>query len=374
MGSSATTLKPSTRERLFSVWLGKALVAAYRWLGFLILTCILVGLVSYIGVHLFYFAYRSWVTPTIISPTDPAVLDLAARVAHETSQRQQVEASRADLEARIALDERVERVELSYQESLRTALAEDAAVRRSTQMQLASVDKLYREAREQLEASSREHGEVAKQRALEEFSAKLIDRDTFAARTQKLAELMRSNITLSDRQNEIAARVTGLGRESAVLGRLASSPSFAAAGKSLEGVEIAKQFSHSVLTVENARADREAARRSLAALDSARAHYDSLLKTLESSALLRAVHNGLDLAFVPYANRAEPGSSVYACRFGLVFCRRVGRVKALLEGEVVSKHPVYGSELRGRYAELEIEDAGAMQSAVLHCGRPPLFF
>jgi hypothetical protein len=290
--------------------------------------------------------------------------------------RQQVAASRADLEARVERDKSVEELELAYQDRFREALAQDAAARNWSLGKLASINRQYSAVRERVENSAKEYGELAEGRTAEQLSAKLIDQDVVAMRSQKLTEILQSGVAFRDRQAEISARMLNLNRESSMLAELSKAPSLKAQGLTLDGLAIAKRYEESVLAVESAASDRAAAERSMAALDTALKHYDGLLKTLDTSTLLRAASRNLNLAFVPYANEAvaQAGAPLYGCRFQLVVCRRVGRVKAVLVGEVVAKHPVYGSELRGNYVELEIEENAAMRQPVLHLGRRPLLF
>jgi len=78
---------------------------------------------------------------------------------------------------------------------------------------------------------------------------------------------------------------------------------------------------------------------------------------------------------VPYDNiaRARPGAPVYACRAHLVWCRKVGRIGAPLEGEVTGQDPLRRAELRGVMIGIELHEPHAAREAVLHLGRAPLF-
>lgn len=80
-------------------------------------------------------------------------------------------------------------------------------------------------------------------------------------------------------------------------------------------------------------------------------------------------------AFVPYDNTgaAIEEAPVYACRAGIVWCRKVGRLGKAAEGEVVEKHPLLHQDLRGSFVRLQIDDVSAAENAVLHVGRRPLF-
>jgi hypothetical protein len=80
-------------------------------------------------------------------------------------------------------------------------------------------------------------------------------------------------------------------------------------------------------------------------------------------------------AFVPYDNAStvKEGAPVYACRAGIVWCRKVGQLQKAAEGEVVQKHPLLHQDLRGMFVRMEITDPSAAENAVLHLGRAPLF-
>ena len=65
--------------------LNATVVAVYKWIGMAALALILAGLVSYLGLQGFFVLSRSWVAPTIVSPTDRQILDLNAQIALQTA-------------------------------------------------------------------------------------------------------------------------------------------------------------------------------------------------------------------------------------------------------------------------------------------------
>src|SRR5207237_1636731 len=86
--------------------------------------------------------------------------------------------------------------------------------------------------------------------------------------------------------------------------------------------------------------------------------FDKIVATIENSPLLRAVAGKDDIAFVPYDNldRAKPGAPLYACFVGPLFCKRVGRVTAVLPGEMSYKHPLHNNQLRGQPVQVQLTD------------------
>lgn len=357
--------------------LNKGLITAYRILGFVVLTAVLVGLSSYIGLNIIYLLHRQWVAPVIISPTDARVLDLSARIAQETYLRQKVTGEQAALNARINKAKRIIALEKAYQEGFREAVRADAAARRGTMHQLGALTADYRRAKQEIEQPSQSFAELSKERTEQQFAAKLIDQDTVIARNQQLSQLAQSRLSLRQQQVELNTRLSSMSRDVSAFESLAQDPQFLPAGKALsyEGLNIAHQFHQSVLAAQTAEDELASAEQELAALGKAVAHYDGLVKTLESATLVRASTQKLTVAFVPYDNatNAAPGVPVYGCAFQVIWCKRAGTVKAVLEGEVVAKHPLYGWDMRGQFLELDVEDAQAMKLPVLHLNRKPLF-
>jgi len=101
----------------------------------------------------------------------------------------------------------------------------------------------------------------------------------------------------------------------------------------------------------------------------------SIVDRLEQSPYLRAINGKVVLAFVPYTNlkHIKTGEKLYGCRWGLVFCKRVGRIKATIEGEVQDIHPHDQSVQRGIMVEIDLTTPSAEGNQVLFAGGKPLW-
>jgi hypothetical protein len=103
---------------------------------------------------------------------------------------------------------------------------------------------------------------------------------------------------------------------------------------------------------------------------------DRLLLSIQNFPYLRAAEQKLTVAFVPYTNagRTTPGTPIYGCSLGVLFCRQVGRIEEVLDGEVVDKHPFFNKELRGLLVRVDFKDSKWDRTQVLFLGKAPLFF
>ena len=102
---------------------------------------------------------------------------------------------------------------------------------------------------------------------------------------------------------------------------------------------------------------------------------EAVVNRLALSPYLKAIENKVTLAFVANQNlkNVRIGAPLYGCAWGLVWCRKVGTVKAVLEGEVQDIHPHDESIQRGLMVEIDVSDWGASE-AVLFAGSKPLWF
>ncbi len=102
---------------------------------------------------------------------------------------------------------------------------------------------------------------------------------------------------------------------------------------------------------------------------------DAVVGRLVQSPYLKAIENKVTLAFVPNQNlkNVKLGTPLYGCAWGLVWCKKVGTVKAVLDGEVQDIHPHDESIQRGLMLEVDVSDWGASET-VLFAGGKPLWF
>jgi hypothetical protein len=113
----------------------------------------------------------------------------------------------------------------------------------------------------------------------------------------------------------------------------------------------------------------------IADLDTRLAEQDEMLARLARSPYLRAASGRVVVGFVPYDNldNVHPGVTLYGCEWGLIRCAAVGKVTALVDGEVRDTHPHDDSPQRGLLVEISLTDAGAAQWGILFAGKKPFW-
>jgi hypothetical protein len=354
--------------------LNKALVSAYKVVGFGLLAVILAGIVGYVFIHGFYLVHRSWVVPTVISPNDPIVMDLRARIAHEDWMRHKVLTERATIEVQLRKAKRVAELENTYQKYFQRAMKKDAAVRRSSLAQLAKVRAEQARIEKEMNAAIAGLLAPARKKLKADFASKLIDEEQMLRENYQLAQMAQSRLSSSQTRVDLTEKARQLELDVAAFESAARRFAPDDEPVNYAGLALQREHESSMNDALGASDEIEALQRGLDEMDQAVVHYDEIVNTLEESPMLRATQAKLALAFVPYDNedRVVEGAPVYACSLGVLFCRKVGRIQGYWDGEVKQPHPVYGRELRGQLAELVLEDPSFAKYAVLHVNRAPL--
>ncbi|QRO01815.1 hypothetical protein JRI60_23750 [Archangium violaceum] len=346
-------------------------VNAYKTLGSVLLALILVGLVSYLGMQAFFFVGHAWVTPTVVSPTDPQILQLNAQLAQQAAARDKLLADRRELEARLEQAERLLGSEKDFQERFRLALSGEREARAKSLRRLAVLRREYREAAEEIAESNRAYAGMARTRTEALYNARMLVREERLTANHQLAQMAQTNLSLSEGSAELQTRLEALKRE---LDGFDASMAGRSAGLTTEVLLLEREYTRSVLEVARAESERHHLKESLKSLDEAVGRYDALLASIRSSPWLEAIERGLTVGFVPYENlgNAGAGTPLYRCALKLLWCREVGMVGQPLQGEVTVKHPVRQTMLRGVMVELELRDERWAREELLHLGRPPL--
>ena len=273
MSKPLTAAPPRRLGPLFQT----GLIRAYKVMGLVLLSAILVGLVSFLTVNLFYMLNRSWVRPVILSPTHGAVLNAMSTLSEETSRRDEIVNQRDQLVAELEGIQRILTLNQDFQSQYEKAQSADPAAPRGAAAYEALV-------------------------ARRAYSESVIERERSAARKQVIE-------------------------------------------------------------------------RQIARLDAAIKRYETLIQQVRASAYIHAMDRQVAVAFVPYENldNVDEGMSIYACRWGLVWCREVGTVGAQLKGEVTDNHPQNGNSLRGVMIEMRLDDREAAEERALFVGKRPFW-
>ncbi|PTL76928.1 hypothetical protein [Vitiosangium sp. GDMCC 1.1324] len=346
-------------------------VNAYKTLGSVLLALILLGLVSYLGVQTFFFVGHAWLTPTVVSPTDPQILQLNTQLAQQAAARDKLLADRRDMETRLEQAQRLLGTEKDFQERFRLALGSEREARAKALRRLAMLRQEYQQAAQEISESNRAYAGMARTRTEALYKARMLEREDRLTANHQLAQMAQSNLSLAEGSAELQTRLEALKRE---LDGFDASLGGKARGLTTEVLLLEREYTRSVLEVARAESERTHLEESLRSLDEAVARYDTLLATIRGSPWMEAIERGVTVGFVPYENleNAAPGTPLYRCALTLLWCREVGMVGHALQGEVTVKHPVRQTMLRGVMVELELRDEHWAREQLLHLGRPPL--
>jgi len=354
--------------------LNAAIVSAYKVMGFLILAIILGGLLAYLGTHGFFLLNRSWVAPTIISPSDERILTLNAQIAAQAAAREKLLAERLELRARLDDALRVVAAEEAFQEGFAAALKGDRSFRARELGKLLALRRQQEETRTNFDQISKPFASMVLGRADALAGVNLIDREALLTTHHQVAQLGHSSFLLAEKEVELETKIAALRRDIAAIDALEDGAG-GKMGASVDVLKLQQTRTESELDLARARELANALEENLRTIDVSIARYDALLAAIRSSPYLKAMEGNLTVAFVPYDNiaKVKPGVSLHACKLGLIWCSNVGSVARILDGEVTRKHPIRNVLLRGAMVEIELEDPVWAQKDLLHLGRAPFF-
>jgi hypothetical protein len=347
--------------------LNKLVVSSYKVMGFAILGTILFGLASFLFVNLFYLFNHAWVTPMIVSSTDPRVMQLNSQYEAERVARDGVAIQRLQLQSQLDDAKRVEASEAEFQAAFRDVMRAEALDRGAQLAMLRTLTRDLRRTRAEVSANSKAFTAVRRDDLKDEYAAHLIDKDQVTRGGYELSQIAGANLALDEKSVDLHARMAGLQRavDALRLGKRSTS---------YEILHMQHELDQSVLASKRAEGAAAALAGSLAMLEKTVESYDAQLARVAKAPYLRAMDASMPTAFVPYDNAGalKLGDAVYACAASVFWCKKIGRIAEILEGEVTGKHPLHGRDLRGVLVRLEITEPKAMERAVLHLQRPPM--
>jgi hypothetical protein len=357
--------------------INRLIVSVYKIVGFIVLALIVGGLIVYIGTHAFYYVYEGWAAPAIVSPADPRVIDLNAKLAQQGSLLDKLVADRSEIELSLDAADRTIAAERRYVETLKKALSADVVQRRRELSRLSRLRSKLSSTQRDFEHKSQAFEAVSEDRLSSDYEARLIDREHLAKGTFHLAEVATAKLSLEERRVGLRGELERISREVDSLEAVTSEGlDHRSENVTYEVARAYRVLEEAGLALENAEDQREALSARKRNLERSIERYTSLMQHIEASALLKAVRQKLTVAFVPYANltNVQKATPVFVCRAGLFLCFEVAHVVGMLEGEATARHPVFNTDLRGQLIELSFDDAEWAKEPVLHLGSPPLLF
>jgi hypothetical protein len=351
------------RRPLAVVW-NKLVVSAYRTVGFVVLTAILLGLLSFLFTRVFYLFNRSWISPALLSATDERIVRLNAEIVHQNSQRDRLLVERASLQVGLRDAERRAQVGGSLGEALTQAALNEAKARRGERRRLNALSGTVDAVRNQVVEATKQFSAVSRKTLDEQLQAGLTTRDRYVSGGLQLGQLAQANLALAEKASDLAARQEQMKREADALVSATLHAEPGAAPLNVDALRLRQEYVRATLDVAKAQDEIKSYTEALATLDRSIARYDDLLKVLSEDPLLKALHENVTMAFVPYENlfKARQGVPVFACRLDMLWCRKVGQVERILPGEVTQHSPVDSKNERGVMLEISFQDGGG-QSA-----------
>ena len=207
-----------------------------------------------------------------------------------------------------------------------------------------------------------------------QYQAGLIDRPTYVQTRRSLVALEQTELSLRQSGLQLSSVVRDSRRAADSMQGPLGEPGASAAARSYDVLLMRQEFHRSVIETSRLRRERDDALLRIALMDETIASYDRILADINSSPYLRASAEPVHLAFVPYENLDEvsEGERLLGCSLGLVWCREVGRVGQVLDGEVSVKHPLLNELVRGLMIEIDLEDAKWAEEKALYLGSAPL--
>jgi hypothetical protein len=337
------------------------LVTAYRLLGFVILTIIVVVLIGYLVTTAFFYMSNSWIVPVAISPTDEKVVSLQAQLSERQTARDRTAAELDQAERAIA-------VQQEFQAEFAKAIKSDLDGHKAALVRMHELAEAAAQTRAQIKRSNSAYATASQRRMAAEWRAGLIDRDSMINGKYQIAQISSSNLGLAERQAEYETRAADLDAQARSLEALLSDTKGSDGSLSYDVLKIKQEYEASRLETQRAIDNAKMLRTALA-------REDKLVTSLKQSSYLKALADGAQVAFVPYGNleNVKKGEPLYGCWMTMVFCKKVGSVLDILPGEVMGKHPNRDKMLRGQMVELKLDQAITATDDVLFVGGRPLF-
>jgi hypothetical protein len=343
----------------------KPFIAAYRSASFVALSSILLIAVCYLFLLVFYTASTTWAAPITLSPSQERVLAFQPQVANleATLLKQRVDLTTFEMKY-VAEEEQLTQINRLL------ARFDDAS--RSEARELAktgtAVDAVITDKKLDIAATT---SSTAEARALlkqidVELAAKLITIDQAATRRIALQSALNAS-------TDARAAMTQLTETSRQL--KAGSSTLSGGSASLSALAALQQTQQLRTLATTLEINIQTSKLSAAALKTTITDSERVLAVAKTSPYHAALRAPVSVLFVPYDNlkNAKLGEPVYDCYLQIIACRKVGVIETLYEAEEYARHPLFKTDLKGRFVGVKFDVPEAAKSQVVFVGGKPLF-
>ena len=221
---SSTKAVSSSEIQRWNAAVNRGLVSAYKLIGFVLLAVILIGIISFVGLHSFYLVHRAWVVPRVVSPSDAQVIDLRTRLAQETQRREALVRQRLEDEVQLKQLQLTVAAERAFQQALPGAMALDATARRESAAALQQAQAAQQHAGQALLRLGQQVQYSSMEQLKRDFAAKLIDRQQFLQQSYQLGQVAQAGPRWMEQQAQLRAQIQQLSHEAAAYEAVGGGP------------------------------------------------------------------------------------------------------------------------------------------------------
>jgi hypothetical protein len=369
---TTTVVEMKTRQ----TWAGKFILKCYRVVGLAILVFILAGLLSYLALVGFYSWNSTWISPQIISPIDEHVLPLSYELAQETLLHEKLSSERYELVVRFRDAQRQEQKTSDFSKQFVNTVRLTFGDATDTLKELRGVLASYNSTAPQILNTADQSLPTLESEDDKLYRAHLIDRDEYLSRKRMLSQVKLAGLSLQRDSAQLRELSNALDRAAQSYEQLLKAPTDQQLALSYDVLRAKREYDSAFLEKTRAQDLERALKAEIETIDREIAQQDALLNSIRQSPYLRAAHQDITVAALPYENEValKVGTPIYGCSLRILWCHRVGRVEEIFSGEIVEKHPFYNKSLRGILIRTSLEDQRWARKPALFLNRAPLVF
>jgi hypothetical protein len=339
---------------------------SYRFVGFVFLVSLISSILWYGFSVLFFIANSSWSIPSILSPNQENVL---AHQEHILDVQHELLKNTAELAAaRDALKSKTAILKNSKEVYTRVVASMAQQSRR-----YAKSSRVFHSLTEEKDKSVLELSKVATEiKGKEDIINKelkigLITKEEALTQHLMLSTLRSSLVEAKARAYELKQHA--LNDRTAARTLDGSSINLPAMNKVVKKVELMQHIS-------GLKSDVYSLTIMVNHLDSIIKKRAKVLHLMRKSPYILATKKPTDVAFVPYSNlnHVKLGSKVYSCYLDMLLCYESGAVTQIYKAEEYSRHPIFKSEIKGKYIGITFKNELDARKKLLFLNSKPLLF